>query len=106
MKIRILLFIAVSLFYANCNKNSNPPKNEVYLNTSLFDPTTITVSIGTTIKWTNKESVTHTVTSDSGVFNSGNLTQSQTFSFTFNTAGTFPYHCIYHSNMKGTVIVQ
>jgi plastocyanin len=71
-----------------------------------FSPATLTVKVGTTITWTNNDSMTHTVTSDNGVFDSGNLTPGQTFSYTFNNAGTFTYHCVIHSYMKGTIIVQ
>lgn len=71
-----------------------------------FSPATLTVKVGTTITWTNNDSMTHTVTSDNGVFDSGNLTPGQTFSYTFNNTGTFTYHCVIHSYMKGTIIVQ
>ncbi|MDO8491761.1 MAG: cupredoxin family copper-binding protein, partial [Dehalococcoidia bacterium] len=71
-----------------------------------FSPASISVPVGTTVTWTNKDSVAHTVTSDSGVFNSGNLSTNKTFSYTFATAGTFPYHCSLHTYMKGTVTVQ
>ena len=76
-----------------------------------FSPASITISKGTTIKWTNKESVVHTVTSGpqgspSGMFDSGNLGKDQTFSFKFDSAGTFSYHCKPHIGMTGTVTVQ
>ena len=71
-----------------------------------FSPATITVAIGTTITWTNQDSAAHTVTSDSGVFDSGSISQGKTFSYTFNEKGSFNYHCTFHPNMKGTVIVQ
>jgi plastocyanin len=71
-----------------------------------FSPATLTVSIGTTVTWTNDDSMTHTVTSNSGVFDSGDLPQGKTFSFTFNTAGTFDYHCAIHPSMVGHIIVQ
>lgn len=98
---------------ASCKKESSdenpppgPPSNEVFMNGNKFSPSTITVTAGTTIKWTNKEGVIHTVTSDTDLFDSGNLGVNQTFSFTFNSTGTFPYHCIHHVGMNGTVIVQ
>lgn len=106
LKSRILLLVILTLFFVNCKKKSNPASNEVYLNNSKFDPTTLTVPVGTTVKWTNQESVTHTVTSDTGLFASGNLTQDMTYSFTFTTAGTYPYHCVFHVGMKGNIVVQ
>ena len=56
--------------------------------------------------WTNNDPVAHTVTSDNGVFASGNLSPGATFSYTFNTAGTYSYHCSIHTYMVGTVAVQ
>ena len=72
-----------------------------------FTPDTLTVKVGTMVVWTNTSDAPHTVTSDTpGVFGSTtNITQNQTFSFTFTTAGTFPYHCNIHPYMKATIIV-
>jgi plastocyanin len=70
-----------------------------------FDPVTVTVPVGTTVTWTNEDSATHTITSDSGDWDSGRLKNGQLFSHTFTEAGTFSYHCSIHSSMKGTIIV-
>lgn len=78
-----------------------------------FSPSTITVSVGTTVSWTNGGGTTHTVTSNTGVFDSGMLappnaqtgTPGATFSYTFSSAGTFAYHCSIHPQMTGTVTV-
>jgi plastocyanin len=71
-----------------------------------FSPATITVQPGTTVTWTNKDTAAHTVTADSGTGpKSGNLNQNQTYSFKFDTAGTYAYHCEIHPNMKATVVV-
>jgi plastocyanin len=80
--------------------------NKVSIQGFAFNPSSITVSVGTTVTWTNNDSVTHTVTSDTGAFSSGNLNPGQTFSHTFNQAGTFAYHCSIHTSMHGTVVVQ
>jgi plastocyanin len=64
------------------------------------------VKAGTTVTWTNNDSTTHHVASDTGVFDSGNLSPNTTFSYTFNNAGTFPYYCTIHTYMTGTIIVQ
>jgi plastocyanin len=77
-------------------------KNEKY----MFDPATLTVKKGTQVVWTNMSDAPHTVTSDNGTFNtSSNLSQNQTFMFTFTTAGTFSYHCDIHPYMKATITV-
>jgi plastocyanin len=71
-----------------------------------FGPQTITVAPGTTVVWTNKDSVAHTVTSDTGAWpDSGNLATAQTFSHTFAKAGTYPYHCAIHPSMTAKVTV-
>lgn len=71
-----------------------------------FNAPDITVSAGTTVTWTNNGQRGHTVTSADGSFKSpGTLVNGQTYSFTFNAAGTFKYVCLIHSSMKGTVTV-
>lgn len=71
-----------------------------------FSPTTLTVTVGTTVTWTNTGQVDHTVTANGGAFASGTLSPGASFSFTFRTAGTFAYHCTIHPFMTGTVIVK
>lgn len=74
-----------------------------------FQPQSITIQVGDTIVWRNNGASPHTSTSDTpGLWDSGFLSPGQTFSQTFNTAGTFAYHCIPHAGigMVGTVIVQ
>lgn len=84
------------------------PANTVLLSGMAFSPATITVAVGTTVTWKNNDGVTHTSTSDTGVWNTGNIAGNSSTVTTFRTAGTFPYHCIYHGSMgmRGTVIVQ
>jgi plastocyanin len=71
-----------------------------------FVPAEIRVPVGTVVTWTNSDVVAHTATEPGGAFNSGNLNPGQSFSFTFDTAGTYAYICNYHPFMKGTVIVE
>jgi plastocyanin len=70
-----------------------------------FDPPSVTIKVGMTVVWTNKDSATHTVTSASGLWDSGGIAQGQSFTRVFDTAGTFPYTCSVHPTMKGTIIV-
>jgi plastocyanin len=71
-----------------------------------FNPSTITVAAGTTITWTNKDAIAHTVTSDNKLFDSGSIGSNGTYSFTFATAGTFSYHCTVHPTMTASVTVN
>jgi plastocyanin len=86
--------------------SGGPGTNEVWIQGMQFKPSTITVTAGTTITWTNKDAVIHTVTSDPGVFDSGSINNNGTFSYTFSTAGTYPYHCTPHPSMTATVTVN
>ncbi len=75
-----------------------------------FNPPTLQVKVGTKVTWTNKDDVDHTATSDTGVWDSGALSNGATFSFTFTQAGTFPYYCRPHgapggNGMSGTIVV-
>ena len=88
-------------------EDSDPaPSEEVFIDIAdfQFSQSSVTISVGTTVTWTNKDNGEHTVTSDNGVFNSS-VTNGATFSFTFTEAGEFPYHCDIHRSMKGKIIV-
>ena len=66
----------------------------------------MTIGLGSTVRWTNKDTTPHTVTSDDDVFNSGNMNMEDTFEYTFNEIGTFSYDCSYHPSMLGTITVK
>ena len=70
-----------------------------------FSPKELTVKVGTTVKWTNQDSATHNVIAADNSFKSGDLEQGDSFSFTFNTAGTYAYRCGFHASMKATITV-
>jgi plastocyanin len=76
------------------------------LTTTAYSPNPTTVAVGTTVIWTNGDNTAHTTTSDGNAWNSGPLNPGSTFSFMFNTAGTFTYHCTIHPGMVGSVVVQ
>ena len=69
-----------------------------------FNPATVEVSPGDTVRWTNKDSATHTVKGSS--FESGSLEQGNTYEFTFTEPGVYDYTCSIHPSMKGTVTVM
>jgi plastocyanin len=66
---------------------------------------TITIERGTVVKWRNRGDNTHTTTSNSGVWDSGNLLPGESFRRRFRQAGTFQFHCEIHSTMRGTITV-
>ncbi|HJX19422.1 MAG TPA: cupredoxin family copper-binding protein [Steroidobacteraceae bacterium] len=71
----------------------------------MFAPTSLTVSAGSTVTWTNKDDEPHTVVSDSAVFRSGALDTDESFSFRFDKPGTYHYACSIHPRMVGTIVV-
>ena len=71
-----------------------------------YDPAVIRIKAGTPVTWTNGDAVAHTVTADEGAFDSGFLNPGQSWSFTFETPGTYTYYCTPHPWMKGSVIVS
>jgi plastocyanin len=73
-----------------------------------FDPKTVEIAPGTTVCWENRGGWVHTATSDTGVFDSGVLPHAMdnTYSFTFDTVGSFPYHDALHPDSTGTVNVS
>jgi plastocyanin len=79
---------------------------EVTIQGEAFSPPSVNVPRGTTVHWVNHDSMTHTVTSDTGLFDSKNMSEGSNFSHTFSEKGTFTYHCAVHTFMKGTVIVE
>ena len=84
-----------------------PQTAAVNIKTFSFNPSTLTVKVGTIVTWTNEDSTKHTITSDSGnELNSPQLSQGETYSHTFNQAGTYNYHCSIHYSMTGKVIVE
>jgi plastocyanin len=81
---------------------------EVKIDNFSFGPVTLTVPVGTTVTWINRDDIPHTVvsTDDSKTFKSKVLDTDEKFSFTFSKAGTYPYFCSIHPKMTGKVIVQ
>ena len=85
---------------------SAPASAAVTIKNFAFGPSSLTVSPGTKVTWTNTDTSVHTVTAVDGSFDSGNLAQNQTFSHTFATAGTVMYRCNIHQYMTATVVVK
>lgn len=89
------------------NASSPAAANAVTIDGMQFSPSAIKIKKGTTITWTNKDSVAHTVTGlDSAGPKSPPLNSGDSYSYTFKQAGTFGYKCTFHPDMKGQVIVE
>jgi plastocyanin len=79
---------------------------EVKIDNFSFGPQTITVAVGATVTWTNRDDIPHTVVSSDGVFKSKVRDTDEKFSYTFTKAGTYTYFCSLHPKMTGKVVVQ
>jgi plastocyanin len=85
-------------------------EGEVELEDFQFRPKVLTVRMGTTVKFANKDRVQHTVTSDTNLFDSGFLSKGDAFRYTFTEVGEYPYYCVPHggpggAGMAGKIIV-
>ena len=78
----------------------------VEIDNFMFMPATLTVPAGTTVTWKVDGSTAHTVTANDNSFGSPPMSGGQTFSHTFDTAGTVAYHCSILPFMTGTIVVR
>jgi len=118
MKVRVCLAAAALLLamggkLASAEKNSGAVSQqsvaasaEVKIDNFKFGPEAVTIPLGTTVTWTNRDDIPHTVVSTDGVFKSKVLDTDEKFSFTFGKAGTYEYFCSVHPKMTGRVVVQ
>lgn len=86
--------------------NNTPENQQILIQNFSFSPSQVTIQSGTTVVWTNNDSPNHDIVADDGSFKSELLPLNGTYSKTFTTPGTYPYHCGVHPSMKGTIIVQ
>ncbi len=111
-RVLIAAIAALALAFVGGNVTAGPVGQEVPLQArdSVFDPYTLTVDQGTTVTWSHLGRLTHTVTSDDGLFDSTPMDIGATFSVKFNASGTFRYYCQFHgrpgAGMSGTVVVR
>jgi len=107
----LLLTAALWLLSLSCSKdNSNTITNPVtadtiYIDGSAYSPYDHTVGVGSKVIWINNDAMAHTVTSNDGIFSSGNINQGNSFSYVFNSIGTYNYHCADHPSMQGKITV-
>jgi plastocyanin len=79
----------------------------VHIDNFTFSPAQLVVPVGTTVVWTNRDDIPHTVAAaDGGDLRSAPLDTGDHFSFTFAKAGTFRYFCSIHPKMQGTIVVR
>ena len=126
--IAVLLLVVASLLVAGCttsttNQSPTPStvastasQNTVVITDYAFTPSSLTIQKGANVTWRNNDSVDHQLFSQSPIFSTppreskGGSTPligaGDTYTYQFNTTGTYPYNCNIHSQEKGTIIVQ
>jgi plastocyanin len=88
------------------NDQPSAANAEVKIDNFSFGPQALTVPVGTTVTWTNRDDIPHTVVSTDGLFKSKVQDTDEKFSYTFTKAGTYPYFCSVHPKMTGKIVVQ
>ena len=105
-----LLFVALALATAGCSSDSGTPTSqgsagevvEITIANFAFDPSEVAVEVGDVVRWTNDQSVTHTVTSSDGLWDA-TVSSGGTFEYTVTESGTLPYFCAIHPSMTATL---
>ena len=100
-----LLLAALILFVLGSIEMARAATHAVAIADFAFSPPMLTITAGDTVTWTNEDQAVHTATSVTGAFDSGDLAQGASFSFTFTTPGTYAYLCSPHPDMTGQIVV-
>lgn len=84
------------------------PENTITIREHAYNPGTLNIKVGGTVTWNNEDSDPHTVTSSptGEEFDSGSMSEGQSFAYTFNAPGDFDYHCSIHPTMIGRITVS
>jgi plastocyanin len=106
MPVLIAMLMLAGSPSVRANDQPSAANAEVKIDNFSFGPQTITVPVGATVTWTNRDDIPHTVVSTDGVFKSKVRDTDEKFSYTFTKAGTYPYFCSVHPKMTGKIVVQ
>jgi plastocyanin len=99
----LMLFVASGPGAAASRK---PVTHRLTIEGTAFTPELLTVKVGDTIVWTNKDPFPHTVTSEAGGFDSQPIAPEQSWQYKAVKKGEFPYTCTFHPTMKARLKVQ
>jgi plastocyanin len=106
------VIVAIALLFAGSpsvkatDQSSAAAAAEIKIDNFSFGPQTVTVPVGATVTWINRDDIPHTSVSTDGVFKSKVMDTDEKFSYTFTKVGTYPYYCTIHPKMTGTVVVK
>ena len=103
----LLFAIPLMIGIGRASEPPAPAAVQVNIFNYKFDPATVTVPVGTTVTWTNKDEIPHTVASSDKSFpGSSGLDTGDSYSYTFTKPGSYAYFCTLHPFMTGKVVVQ
>ena len=91
---------------ANQSGGPQVSANTVTIENFAFSPASLTVKVGDTVTFVNKDTTGHSATADDGSFDTGVFSSGGSEKVTLTKAGTFTYHCTAHPSMKGTIVVE
>jgi len=100
----VRLVVAVVLTFCQNLGSARADEITVNIDNFTFEPAQLTVKVGTTVTWKNRDDIPHTIVS-AGKFKSKALDTDDSYSFTFTTPGTYKYFCYVHPHMTGTIVV-
>lgn len=106
-----ILLAALAAGLSSSTLGATPPANPssevaIKIDNFSFSPATITVPVGATVRWTNRDDIPHTVVSDDKAFKSKVLDTDEDFTYTFTKPGSYSYFCSIHPKMTAKVVVQ
>ena len=102
----VVIFLIVSCYKNKSSYNSTSGTPTITITSSAYSPASLTVVSGATVTWTNNDNSAHTVTTEDGAINSGDIAPGSSYSKTFMTTGTYNYHDAHNADMKGLLIVS
>ena len=102
----VVIFLIVSCYKNKSSYNSTSGTSKITITSSAYSPASLTVVSGATVTWTNNDNSAHTVTTEDGAINSGDIAPGSSYSKTFMTTGTYNYHDAHNTDMKAVLIVS
>ena len=98
--------VVVVFVVAGAVSVASPAVPQIAIQSFKFTPATVTIPVGTTVTWVNRDDDAHTVTADDGRLSSAGLDHGEQFSYRFTAPGTYAYHCALHPHMTARIIVK
>lgn len=85
---------------------ANAADHVVSISGFAFEPANLTIAVGDSVTFVNRDNAPHTATQNDRAFDTGRLSRNGQSTLTFTAAGSFDYFCAVHPNMKGRITVQ